>query len=260
MRITFPWATLDFLDDPVFSINPNEIEQQLVQMIYGEVRGGMNVVDIGAHQGMYTSLLAALVGQPGDITTPPGAVHAFEPHKDNFYYLTANMLNLGHAHVMRYNVALSKGKRRLGTLRCVGKETGSHHLVSANEQPIGWKGTGIGISNYHDEVVQVMRLDDFELGKVDFIKIDAEGEEVNILEGAVQTICKYKPMIAVEVHSDENRTKVYDFAKSIDFQVYRFADKFVWLSKPEEQERLIVVPAGGTVEMVGASSWTQTGG
>ena len=49
-------------------------------------------------------------------------------------------------------------------------------------------------------------LDSFKLPRVDFMKIDVEGHEVPLLEGAIDTIAEYSPIIFIEIH-DNNRKK-----------------------------------------------------
>jgi FkbM family methyltransferase len=46
--------------------------------------------------------------------------------------------------------------------------------------------------------IPMYRLDDLDLKEVDYIKIDCEGYEYNILQGAEQTIKKFKPVIVIE--------------------------------------------------------------
>jgi len=46
--------------------------------------------------------------------------------------------------------------------------------------------------------VPVYPLDSFEFDSVDFIKVDVEGYELKVLQGALKTIDKYKPMIVIE--------------------------------------------------------------
>lgn len=50
--------------------------------------------------------------------------------------------------------------------------------------------------------IKVKTLDSFEYENVDFIKIDVEGSEVEVIKGAIDTIKKYKPTIQVEVSID----------------------------------------------------------
>lgn len=49
------------------------------------------------------------------------------------------------------------------------------------------------------EVVDIKRLDDIKTLKVDFIKIDTDGYELNVLKGGIKTILKNKPIICMEV-------------------------------------------------------------
>lgn len=50
--------------------------------------------------------------------------------------------------------------------------------------------------------VQVKRLDDFGIADVDFIKIDVEGHELEVLKGGAATIERYRPVLLMEVHSN----------------------------------------------------------
>ena len=53
------------------------------------------------------------------------------------------------------------------------------------------------------------RLDTLEFDRIDYIKIDCEGYELTILEGAEQTVKKHKPVIVVEqkLHKDTGITE-----------------------------------------------------
>ncbi len=49
--------------------------------------------------------------------------------------------------------------------------------------------------------VPVVAVDELELGRVDFLKIDVEGAEVEVLKGCAKTLADSRPRIAIEVHS-----------------------------------------------------------
>ena len=78
------------------------------------------------------------------------------------------------------------------------------------------------------EKVKVVKLDDFEplknLKKLDFIKIDVEGNEMQTLRGAKKTIEKFKPILMVEMeqrHHKENLwtliSEIADWGYSVNF-------------------------------------------
>ena len=48
--------------------------------------------------------------------------------------------------------------------------------------------------------MQLIRLDDYPLTKLDYVKMDIEGQELAALQGAEQLILKYHPALLVEVH------------------------------------------------------------
>ena len=51
----------------------------------------------------------------------------------------------------------------------------------------------------YEVIVKTKKLDSFDLPKVDFIKIDVEGYEAQVLSGAKKTILKWKPKIYIEI-------------------------------------------------------------
>ena len=51
-------------------------------------------------------------------------------------------------------------------------------------------------------------VDELGLGKVDLIKIDAEGVELNILKGALKTIRKHRPKLTIATYHMANETKM----------------------------------------------------
>ncbi len=51
-------------------------------------------------------------------------------------------------------------------------------------------------------------LDSFNLEKVDILKIDVEGFECDVVEGAINTISKHKPKIILKMHGSKSRKNV----------------------------------------------------
>ena len=81
-----------------------------------------------------------------------------------------------------------------------------------------------------DESVELIDIDTFvqenNLKRVDYIKLDVEGVEMNVLKGAVKTISKWKPIMAISAyHNDEDLYELYKYIKSIRPD-YKFAFRY----------------------------------
>lgn len=101
--------------------------------------------------------------------------HVFEPQPDAFECLTRNLEHMG---VTFYNVPLGSGES-------VSMETNT-------EGNLGGRGVFVGGD------IPTKKLDDY-FEKVDFIKIDAEGFEPSVLEGAKRVLSN-RPIVAIEVN------------------------------------------------------------
>lgn len=158
-------------------------EPAVVQAISEVVKPGMCVVDIGAHIGFYTLVLAKLVG-------PQGRVLAFEPLPVNFSLLCDN-INLNQcSQVQAVNQALLDHACDIqADVRLQEALPGAVGFAEADHtQAIA--GTAVS-------------LDDFLDGSpapVKFIKMDVEGAESLVLKGAAQTVKTYHPTLMIEVH------------------------------------------------------------
>jgi len=71
--------------------------------------------------------------------------------------------------------------------------------------------------------VQIDRLDSFNLEDISFIKIDVEGHEVEVIEGATVTIRKYRPNILVEI-KDQNKVRMSALVERLGYQADRLID------------------------------------
>ncbi len=164
--------------------------------------------DVGGNTG-YFSLLAANQSPEGS------SVVAFEPVPSILNYfremVAANHLD----HTVRVcQVALSntKGKVKLytpGSSATVVLPTACQH----SKQP---EDTSIDVSTTTMDVFV------FEEGNAppELIKIDVEGAEAAVLQGARRVIDTYHPTILVEVHGEKPAADVWDIAKSLDYVVH----------------------------------------
>ncbi len=124
-------------------------------------------IDIGAHVGLWTRVLSQV------FTT----VIAFEPVASNFECLKKNTEDAGN--VTAYNCGLSNGDDVL-TFNAIPDNTGNSCVSESGDS------------------VECSRLDDFKYDGIDFIKIDVEGWEFPVLQGATETIKRCRPSVLVE--------------------------------------------------------------
>lgn len=144
---------------------------------------GQTVIDVGAQYGDYTILCNKIYGSK---------VYAFEPLPQNFREIKKNLRLNGLQNsdsIKIFNVALAD-KNRSGTADY------ANNMVNN-------MGEGTKIK------IRFRTLDSYGF-KPDILKIDVEGFEIGVLNGAMNTIKKYRPKIIIETHGDELEKKVKD--------------------------------------------------
>ena len=143
------------------------------------------VVDVGANYGDSSIWWAKKFG---------ASVIAFEPLEHVFKILEQNV-KLNEVCVKAYNKALGNGSDIFGN----------------------WKDTMLikgGDVKYGTE-----KLDSYGLSQVDILKIDVEGFEYEVIQGAENTIRKFKPRIILETHSKELRRVCNRFLVEIGYKL-----------------------------------------
>ena len=92
---------------------------------------------------------------------------------------------------------------------------------------MGWasleKGNCPNAEQHLEEVVRVRPLDSFEFVSCAFLKIDVEGHELEVLEGAAKTISRTRPRILVEVRK-KNEASVEAFLRNLGFRQRDFGE------------------------------------
>ena len=156
----------------------------LQENVYGRIHcplPGDTVLDVGAYVGMFT-VMAALEVWYG------GKVFAIEPSYSNNEFLRRNVGSM--AGVTRVPVAL-------------GASTGYGRLTSTDASPCHQ------VTQRQDkdtEEVRIETMDDMvarlEIDKVDFIKIDVEGSELKVLQGATNTLRNNRLHLAIAAYHD----------------------------------------------------------
>lgn len=137
------------------------------------------VIDAGASMGAHSVLFARL-------TTDAGVVLAFEPQESSFYNLCANAFLNSLINLKCYRAALGAKPGAIGV----------PYLDPRRLQNLG--GLKLGGEVGH---VPVMTIDSLDLPRLDFLKIDCEGMEPEVIKGARKTIEKFRPRIYCETQA-----------------------------------------------------------
>ena len=174
------------------------------QFVEGFLKPGMVVLDIGAHHGYYTLLASQKVG-------PLGRVIAFEPSPRERSRLLQHLQMNSCANVQVEETALGEADGRAELYVVRGRGTGCNSL----RPPAVREATDA-------TQVRVTRLDDYirnhDLPRVDFVKMDVEGAELTVLQGATEFLERRpRPVIFCEVQDMRTRAWGYPAREIVGF-------------------------------------------
>jgi FkbM family methyltransferase len=140
------------------------------------VRAGSTAIDVGANRGIYSHALAKVAAH----------VEAFEPNPALARFARTKLSRRVRVH----ECALSHMDGAAHLHIPFGRHSRPDHLIGSLR---GRTDGGILIE------VPLRTLDSFNFENVSFIKIDVEGSELDVLEGARRTISRDRPNLLVEL-------------------------------------------------------------
>jgi FkbM family methyltransferase len=154
---------------------------------FAELKGGEIVVDIGAYAGVTSIIFAKLVG-------PAGHVYAFEADETNY-------------ECARINIEMAAKVLGLQNITLLHYAIWSHcdGVLFSNEGAMGSSAVLItGGNRGNEQTVPSIRIQDFfrnqKLDHADFVKVDIEGCEVEMLESSAGFLRGMKSRLIVEPH------------------------------------------------------------
>lgn len=150
-------------------------------------------LDIGAHTGSYAVCLSPNCKE----------VYAFEPCRRNYYGLCGSVALSNRQNIQCFQLAIGSPEQLNGGVLYIKNENGEDSSLHNNEPE----------KVIRTEEVDIITLDTFFNNKpidsaIQFIKIDVEGNELEVLQGAVDTLKQHNyPKIVFERNSDESKQK-----------------------------------------------------
>ncbi len=206
MRLPFGvwWlARQDHVSKPILSGTFETSEYSFVRRF---LQPGMTVLDIGAHHGFYTLLAAKRVGSAGTVI-------AFEP-------------SARERKALRIHCKLNRCRNVRILPLALGAENGNSDLYVVAKWAAGCNSlrppTADVRANATREQVRVARLDDQlalpKIDHVDFMKLDVEGGELAVLQGAQELLARRpRPVILAEVQDVRTQPWGYRAREIIDY-------------------------------------------
>ena len=156
-------------------------------------------IDIGANVGVWSYWLSKYAKQ----------VESFEPNPKIFNALK----NIKIKNVNSYNIALSNKSGSVDLLIPKGSKGFSNQGASLSS---------IKVQGEHKSIsIEAKCLDEYNFLDVDFIKIDVEGHEHEVIEGAQETIKKCKPTMVIEMEEKHNQIPIEDQISSVEKLGYK---------------------------------------
>ncbi|MCA0431405.1 MAG: FkbM family methyltransferase [Bacteroidetes bacterium] len=153
------------------------------------IKPGDFVIDIGTNYGTTLLQFANLIGVNGK-------TFGFEPDPINFEICNQN-IQLNHfTNLSVENIGLGNKEAEVNLVVDVDSNRGGNRI---SENIIGKESYQIKIVKFDNWVLDKM------LNKINLIKIDVEGYEMEVLKGAENSIKKYKPILFIEL--DDNNLK-----------------------------------------------------
>ena len=166
---------------------------------------GMCVLDIGAFIGTHTLAFSEFVG-------PQGKVYSFEPRKEIYALLAENISLNNLKNVTSLNIGLAEKEDVLSLQSLDISQSfnfGGLALDSTEKSQI---------TNAYQ--VSISTIDSLNIEKIDVIKLDVEGMERRVLDGAIKTVLRDRPVIFCECNSLVAGSEMLEFCKSTKYDIY----------------------------------------
>lgn len=183
--------------------------------IWEKLSAKANVIfDIGANTGVYSLISAAINKNAGII--------AFEPGKLNYEKLVENIEVNSFKNIKCEQKAISSENGILEFLDV--KDTISYSATLSHE-----KLKDMPEDNLIRYMVDVVSLDSYinenKIPEVNLVKIDVELHEISVIKGFMNSIAKYRPIIVIEILTDEIGLHIDALLKPLNYIFYRLTDK-----------------------------------
>lgn len=192
--------------------NYYSLSEPAEELLFSNIKEGMTIIDVGANIGAITLKSAKKVGLPGK-------VFSFEPSPINFKRASTNISLNKFTNITLINQGLGNEKSTVFLYNVNPNNRGMLRILQDDSQN----------NSFEKEEVEIDTLDSsmqkFSIPRPDFIKIDVEGFEFKVLQGACKTLNDCKPQLFIELvdrnllEQKSNAKELVHFLKHLKYQI-----------------------------------------
>jgi FkbM family methyltransferase len=189
------------------------------------------VLDAGANCGIFSIPIAQRIKERG------GKVIAFEPQRMMFNALSGSVALNDLRNVFSYQMALSDSN---GFVELPEIDYHSETETDFGTVEVSKLEPPYELCFITDRIVKCITIDSMSLHRLDFVKIDVEGFELNVLTGGKKTIQKYRPFFHIE-YWKVGMDAIINFFKQNDINDYQFmqVDTLNMICVPQEKINIL---------------------
>lgn len=206
----------ELIDASIYTMG--EWEAETCRFLRDHIKSGDTVIEVGANIGAHTLLIASLAC--------PGRVIAFEPTD-------------GACSKLRTNLGLNPQLKNVEIVQAL--VTNGEHNVPNTLLKHSWPLSGRSSSHEATSVPSVF-LDGFvNVHSLSLLKIDVDGYDFKVLEGAVQLLKRFRPAVLVELNEDSLRqvgdsaATVHSLMRSLGYSLTRMIGENAVFKAPAQQ-------------------------
>lgn len=201
-------------------------QEYIINFLSDYVKKACTIVDIGAHVGSHSIMYKRL--------NPSSIVYSFEPQKMLYKLLCFNISDNNLRNIYSYNNAVGEDvyDAEMNPYSADG-ENSMQQVEYGSSNIYNLAGVQVGSGG---EKIKVISLDALKMNRCDFMKIDVEGYEPNVIMGARNLIMSCKPVISFEVNKKKSpniSASTKDMLESLGYNCRR-AWQDNWIALPKE--------------------------
>ncbi|AUP78846.1 FkbM family methyltransferase [Flavivirga eckloniae] len=188
-------------------------EKNPMELFNKIIKKGDCIIEMGGHIGYISQYFSYLVGSNGQVII-------FEPGENNLPYLKLNTQNRNNVRLEEKAVSDTNGYADFYLENLTGQNNSllkDYDLFQDNQQYSGLE-IERKIVKLETITIDTFLEKNYPNQKIDFVKIDVEGAELQAIKGMKQTMLKYLPSLMIEV--TENIKEIFDILTNLDYFIF----------------------------------------